>query len=62
MPQVIKDFTENYNEERDGRYLFEVYNQHPEKVHDLHNDLPFLPKRMKIGKVGKLLANLNDKK
>ena len=62
MPQVIKDFTENYNEERDGRYLFEVYNKHPEKVHHLHNDLPFLPKRMKIGKVEKLLANLNDKK
>ena len=31
------------------------------KLHKLHNDLPFLPKRMKIEKVGKLVANLHDK-
>ena len=28
----------------------------------LHNDLPFLPDRMKIEKVQKLVANLDDKK
>ena len=27
----------------------------------LHNDLPFLPERMKIEKVEKLVANLHDK-
>ena len=26
------------------------------KLHELHNDLPFLPERMKIEKVKKLLA------
>ena len=31
------------------------------KLHDLHNDLPFLPERSKIEKVGKLITNLNDK-
>ena len=30
-------------------------------MHELHNDLPFLPKSMKIEKVGKLVANLHDK-
>ena len=30
-------------------------------MHELHNDLPFLPKRMKIEKCGKLVANLHDK-
>ena len=29
--------------------------------HELHNDLPFLPERMKIEKVEKLEANLHDK-
>ena len=32
-----------------------------EKIHDLHNDLPLLPKRMKIEKVEKLVTNLHDK-
>ena len=32
-----------------------------EKLHELHNNLPFLPERMKIEKVEKLVANLYDK-
>ena len=32
-----------------------------EKLHELHNDLPFLPDRIKIEKVDKLAANLHDK-
>ena len=31
------------------------------KIHDLHEDLPFLPERIKIGKCKKLLCNLYDK-
>ena len=31
------------------------------KIHELHNDLQFLPERMKIEKVKKLVANLHDK-
>ena len=41
--------------------FFEVEAQYPEKVHELHNNLPFLPERMKIEKVEKLAANLHDK-
>ena len=36
--------------------------QHSEKLHNLHNDLPFLPERMKMEKVEKLVAILHDKK
>ena len=32
--------------------------QYPEKLHELHNDLPFLPERMKFEKVEKLVTNL----
>ena len=35
--------------------------QYLEELHDFHNDLPFLPKRMKTEKVEKLAANLHDK-
>ena len=32
------------------------------KLNDLHSDLPFLPKRMKIDKYKKLVCNLLNKK
>ena len=32
--------------------------QHIEKLHEIHNNLPFLPERIKIGKVEKIVANL----
>ena len=35
--------------------------QYPVKRHDLYNDLPFLPERMKIEKVEEPVANLYDK-
>ena len=30
-------------------------------LHNLHSDLPFLPKRMKINKCSKLVCNVEDK-
>ena len=56
-----EDFIKNYNEESDEEYFLEVDVQYPEKLHELRNDLPFLPKRMKIEKVKKLVTNLYDK-
>ena len=41
--------------------FFEVDVQYLEKLSELHNDLPFLPKRMKTEKLRKLVANLHDK-
>ena len=56
-----KDFIENYNEKGNKGYFSKVDVQYPEKLHGLHNDLPYLPKRMKTGKVEKLVTNLQDK-
>ena len=53
----MKDYNEGSNE----RHLIEVHVQYPEKFHDLHNDLQFLPERMKIEKFEKLVASLNNK-
>ena len=35
--------------------------QYPEKIHELHNYLPFLPEIMYIEKVQKFVTNLHDK-
>ena len=59
--QFVKDFIKNYNEESGERYFPEVDVQYSEKLHALHNDLPFLPKRMKTEKVEKLVTSLHDK-
>ena len=59
--QFTKDFIKNYNEESDEGYFLEVNVQYPEKLHELHNDLPFLSERMKIKKFKKLVTNLRDK-
>ena len=53
--QFNEDFIKNYNEESDVGYFLEVDVQYPEKLDELHNDLPFLPERMKIEKVENLL-------
>ena len=57
-PQLIK----NYDEDRDKRYILKVDVEYPKDLHDLHNDLPFLPERMRIEKCNKLVFNLYDKK
>ena len=56
-----KNFIKKYNEESDKRYFLEIDVQYLKKLHELHNELPFLSERMKIKKVEKLSANLHDK-
>ena len=58
ISQFNENFTKITNEESDGCFL-EVDFQYREKLHNLQNDLPFLPERMKTGK---LIANLHNKK
>ena len=58
---VNEDFVKNYNEKSDEGYFLEIDIQYIEKLHELHNHLPFLPGRMKIEKVEELVANLHDK-
>ena len=52
-------FHKNYNEESDEEDFLEVDVQYFEKLHELHNELTFLPKIMKIEKDKKLKANLH---
>ena len=59
--QFNEDLIKSYNDDCDEEYFLEVDVQYPENLHNLHNDLPFSPERMKIEKVEKLVANLHDK-
>ena len=43
-------------------YLLEVDVKYPSELHDLHNDIPFMCSKMKVGGVEKLIPNLYDKK
>ena len=43
-------------------YILEVDVDYPKELHKLHNELPFLPERMKISKVEKLVPNLKNKR
>ena len=41
ISEFDESFIKSYNEENEKEYFFEVHVQYSEKLHDLHNDLPF---------------------
>ena len=59
--QFNKDFIKNYNKESDEGYFLEVDVHYFEKLPDLHNDLPYLTKRIKREQIEKVVANFHDK-
>ena len=56
-----EEFIKNYDESSDKGYILEVDVKYPRKLHDIHSDLLFLPKRLKIDKCKKLVCNLLNK-
>ena len=52
--QFNEDYIKNYHEESDKGYFLEIDVQYVEKLHELHNDLQFLPETMKIEKLKSL--------
>ena len=57
----MKILQKSYNAESDEGCFLKVNVQYHEKLHELHNDLPFLPEKMKIENVERLVTNLHDK-
>ena len=62
LSKIDEDFIKHYDKDSDKGYTLEVDFKYNNNLHDLHNDLPFLPERMKIGKCNKFVCNLYDKK
>ena len=56
-----ENFINNYDENSNKRYIFEVDVEYPKRLHNLQSDLPFLPERMKIKKCSRPACNLYDK-
>ena len=57
-PKEISELTTR----TDKGYILEVDVSYPKDLHNSHNDLPFMCKRMEINGVEKLVPNLRDKK
>ena len=60
--EINEEFINNYDKNSDKGYTLEIDIKYPRKLHNLHNDSPFLPKRMKIDKCKKLVCDLRNKK
>ena len=62
MQKNMLKFNEDFDEDSDKGYIFEVDVIYPKHLHDLDSDLLFLLERMKINKCNKLVCNLYNKK
>ena len=56
-----EDFIKTYDEEGDVDYLLVVNIEYPKALRMLHSDLTFLPDRVKVNKVKKLICYGTDK-
>ena len=54
MSKFTEEFIKKYDADSDKGYILEVDVTYPKNLHGLHEDLSFLPERMKIGKRKKL--------
>ena len=62
ISKIDEDFVKDYNKNHNKGYILDVDVDYPNKLQNLHNDLPFLPERMVINNTKTLVCNLNDKK
>ena len=60
LSMFTEDFIKSYDE-GDVGYLLVVDIEYPKTLRTLHFDLPFLPDRMKVNKVKKLVCDVTDK-
>ena len=61
LPIFTKDFIKNNDEKSDTGYLFYGEIAYPKNLHKLNADLPFLPHRMKVIKVNKLVKSVDHR-
>ena len=62
LSKFNEDFIKNYDENSNKGYFLEVDIDHLKELFNLHEDLPFLPERKKVEKVGKIICSIENKK
>ena len=62
ISKMDEDFVKDYDKNNNKGYILDVDVNYPNKLQNLHNDVPFLPERMVINNTKKLVCNLSDKK
>ena len=62
LQKTIQKTIKNYNENDDYGAIIKLDVDYPKKVHKLHSDLPFLPERITINKVDKLICSIENKR
>ena len=67
LSRIDEYFIKNYDKDSDKGYILEVDVEYPKHLQFpylgiiSHYDLPFLPEKIKINKIEKLIRNLSDK-
>ena len=59
---IDEDFVKDYNKNDNKGFILDVDVDYPNKLQNIHSDLPFLLERMIINNTKKLVCNLNDEK
>ena len=62
VSKIDEHFVKGYNKNDNKGYILDVDVDYPNKLQNLHSDLPFLPETRIINNTKKLVCNLNDKK
>ena len=62
LSEFEEGFIKVYNQKNREECFLEVDIQYPDELHELYNDLLFLPERVKVEKAKKAKANLHYKK
>ena len=60
--EYTEDLIKKSDENDDYGAILEVDVDYPRHLHKLHSDLPFLPERIKINKIKKLICNTQNKR
>lgn len=60
--QFDKNVIKNYNEDTNEECFLEDNVRYSRKLHDLYNDLPILPERVKTETAEKFLSHLHNNK
>ena len=62
LSKFNEDFIKNFDESSNKGYFLEVDIDYRKELFNLHKDLPFIPERIKVEKLKKLICSIEGKK